>query len=103
MRIGIIIALVAGLLVVAVLLLNRPRLVTIDAAIPENFPADRFSHDVSSNGRGLPEWAGYYLILLVHGPIVVNIDNFVIDRTEQLVSQACRRYARDVVDQSTIG
>jgi len=46
MRIGIIIALVAGLLVVAVLLLNRPRLVTIDAAIPENFPADRFSHDV---------------------------------------------------------
>jgi hypothetical protein len=46
MRIGIIIALVAGILVVAVLLLNRPRLITIDAAIPENFPTDRFSHDV---------------------------------------------------------
>ena len=46
MRIGIIVALVAGGLVAAVLLLNRPRLVTIDAAIPENFPADRFSHDV---------------------------------------------------------
>ncbi len=45
MRIGIIVALVAGALVAAVLLLNRPRLVTIDAAIPENFPADRFSHD----------------------------------------------------------
>ena len=45
MRIGIIVALVAGILVAAVLLLNRPRLVTIDAAIPENFPADRFSHD----------------------------------------------------------
>ena len=46
MRIGIVVALVAGILVVAVLLLNRPRLVTIDAAIPENFPTDRFSHDV---------------------------------------------------------
>lgn len=45
MRIGIIVALVAGILVAAVLLLNRPRLVTIDAAIPKNFPADRFSHD----------------------------------------------------------
>ena len=45
MRIGIIVALVAGILVAAVLLLNRPRLVTIDAAIPENFPADLFSHD----------------------------------------------------------
>ncbi len=45
MRIGIIVVLVAGGLVAAVLLLNRPRLVTIDAAIPENFPADRFSHD----------------------------------------------------------
>ena len=45
MRIDIIVALVAGILVVAVLLLNRPRLITIDAAIPENFPADRFSHD----------------------------------------------------------
>lgn len=28
------------------LLLNRPRLVTIDAAIPEDFPADRFSQRV---------------------------------------------------------
>jgi hypothetical protein len=46
MRISIIVALVAGILVVAVLLLNRPRLITIDAAIPENFPADGFSHDV---------------------------------------------------------
>ncbi|NOR67261.1 MAG: DUF547 domain-containing protein [Woeseiaceae bacterium] len=46
MRIGIIVALVAGILVVAVLLLNRPRLVRIDAAVPENFPADRFSHDI---------------------------------------------------------
>ena len=46
MRIGIVVALVAGIVVVAVLLLNRPRLVTIDAAIPENFPTDRFSHDV---------------------------------------------------------
>ena len=46
MRIGIVVALVAGILGVAVLLLNRPRLVTIDAAIPENFPTDRFSHDV---------------------------------------------------------
>ena len=45
MRIGIIVALVAGILVAAVLLLNRPRLVTIDAAIPQNFPADRFAHD----------------------------------------------------------
>ncbi len=45
MRIGIIVALVAGALVAAVLLLNRPRLLTIDAAIPENFPADRFSHE----------------------------------------------------------
>ena len=28
------------------LVLNRPRLVTIDAAIPGNFPGDRFSHEV---------------------------------------------------------
>ncbi len=29
-----------------ILLLIRPRLVTLDATIPENFPADRFSHRV---------------------------------------------------------
>lgn len=46
MRIGIAIVLVAGILVAACVWLNRPRLVTIDAAIPENFPADRFSHEV---------------------------------------------------------
>ena len=46
MKIGIVIVLVAGILVAACMWLNRPRLVTIDAAIPKNFPADQFSHDV---------------------------------------------------------
>ncbi len=33
-------------LLACILVLNRPRMVTIDAAIPENFPTDRFSHEV---------------------------------------------------------
>jgi len=28
------------------LILNRPRIITIDAAIPDSFPGDRFSHEV---------------------------------------------------------
>ncbi len=38
------VVLAAGL--ACVLILNRPRLVTIDAEIPENFPDDQFSHEV---------------------------------------------------------
>ncbi len=33
-------------LLACILVLNRPRTITIDAAIPENFPTDRFSHEV---------------------------------------------------------
>ncbi len=33
-------------LLVCILLLNRPRLVTIDVALPDDFPIDRFSHEV---------------------------------------------------------
>ncbi|MFQ6004456.1 MAG: DUF547 domain-containing protein [Woeseia sp.] len=46
MKSAIAITLVVGILVAAVCWLNRPRLVTIDAAIPEDFPSDYFSHQV---------------------------------------------------------
>lgn len=45
MKIGMTVALVLAALIGCVLLANRPRLITIDAGIPENFPADRFIHD----------------------------------------------------------
>jgi hypothetical protein len=41
-----VIIVVLGILVAAVCILNRPRLVTISAAAPEDFPADRFSHTI---------------------------------------------------------
>lgn len=46
MKTAIAITLVVGVLVAGVCWLNRPRLVTIDTAIPENFPTDHFSHEV---------------------------------------------------------
>ncbi len=46
MKIGITVVLVLVALLVCIVVLNRPRLVTIEAGIPENFPADRFSHEV---------------------------------------------------------
>ncbi len=46
MKIGITVVPVLVPLPGCILLLIRPRLVTIDATIPENFPADRFSHRV---------------------------------------------------------
>ncbi len=44
MKIGVTVVLVLVALLACVLVLNRPRLITIDAAIPDNFPDDRFSH-----------------------------------------------------------
>jgi hypothetical protein len=46
MKIGITVVLAMVIVVAAVLVLNRPRLVTIDAELPGNFPADRFSYEV---------------------------------------------------------
>lgn len=46
MKIGVVIVLIAGVLLAACVFLNRPRLITIDAALPANFPADRFSHEL---------------------------------------------------------
>ena len=46
MKIGITVVFVLVALLACFLVLNRPRVVTIDAAVPQNFPADRFSHEV---------------------------------------------------------
>lgn len=46
LKISIAVVVVLLALLACVLFLNRPRLVMIDAEIPENFPADRFSHEV---------------------------------------------------------
>jgi len=46
LKIGITVVLVLAALLGCILVLNRPRLVTVDADIPQNFPADRFSHRV---------------------------------------------------------
>jgi len=46
LKIGITAVLVVAALLGCILLLNRPRLVTIDAAIPENFTINGFSHEV---------------------------------------------------------
>ena len=45
MKIGITVFLFLAAGLACALLLNRPRLVTIDADIPENFPIDQFSHE----------------------------------------------------------
>lgn len=45
MKIFITVALVLAILLAAVLILNRPRLLAIDATIPELFPANGFSHE----------------------------------------------------------
>ena len=44
MKIGITLILILAALIACVLIANRPRLVTVDASIPVNFPADRFAH-----------------------------------------------------------
>ncbi len=46
MKIGITVVLILAALLAGILVLNRPRLVTVDAEIPGNFPTDRFSHEV---------------------------------------------------------
>ena len=46
MKIGIAVVLVLAALIACFLIANRPRLVTIDAAVPVNFPADRFAHSI---------------------------------------------------------
>ena len=46
MKIGITVVLVIAALLACILVLNRPRLVSIDAIIPENFPPDGFAHEV---------------------------------------------------------
>jgi len=46
LKIGVTVLLILAVLLAAVLILNRPRQITIDAAIPEAFPEDGFSHAV---------------------------------------------------------
>lgn len=46
MKIGIAVVLALAALIACILILNRPRQITIDATIPENFPADRFTHEI---------------------------------------------------------
>ncbi len=46
MKIGIAVVLILAALIACVLIANRPRLLTIDAAVPSNFPADRFDHSI---------------------------------------------------------
>ncbi len=46
MKIAITVVLILAALLACILVLNRPRLVTVDAEIPGNFPTDRFSHEV---------------------------------------------------------
>ena len=46
MKIGIAVVFVLAALIACVLIANRPRLVTIDAAVPADFPADRFAHSI---------------------------------------------------------
>lgn len=46
MKIGITAVLVVAALLACILLLNRPRLLTIDASIPKNFTNTGFSHEV---------------------------------------------------------
>ena len=44
MKIGITLIIILAALIACVLIANRPRLITIEAAIPADFPADRFAH-----------------------------------------------------------
>jgi hypothetical protein len=46
LKIGIAVVLILAALIACVLIANRPRLVTIDAAVPSDFPADRFDHSI---------------------------------------------------------
>ncbi len=46
LKIGIAVVLVLAALIGCFLIANRPRLVTIDAAVPATFPTDRFAHGV---------------------------------------------------------
>lgn len=46
MKIGIAIVLILAALIACVLIANRPRLIIIDAAVPSDFPADRFDHSI---------------------------------------------------------
>ncbi len=46
MKIGIAVVLILAALIACFLVVNRPRLITIDAAIPANFPTDRFAHGI---------------------------------------------------------
>ncbi len=46
MKIGIAVVLILAALIACVLIANRPRLLTIDAAVPSDFPPDRFDHSV---------------------------------------------------------
>jgi hypothetical protein len=46
LKTGLTIVLVLALLLTTVLVLNRPRLLAIDASLLADFPADRFSHEV---------------------------------------------------------
>ena len=46
LKIGIAVVFVLAALIACVLIANRPRLVTIDAAVPADFPADRFAHSI---------------------------------------------------------
>ena len=46
MKIGIAVVLILAALIACVLIANRPRLLTIDAAVPSDFPPDRFDHSI---------------------------------------------------------
>ncbi len=46
MKIGIAVVLILAALIACILIANRPRLLTIDAAVPADFPADRFDHSI---------------------------------------------------------
>ena len=46
MKIGIAVVLILAALIACVLIANRPRLLIIDAAVPADFPADRFDHSI---------------------------------------------------------
>jgi len=46
LKIGIAVVLILAALIACILIANRPRLLTIDAAVPADFPADRFDHSI---------------------------------------------------------